>query len=100
MRELLRQLADKFDIILCDSPPILAVEDARILSRLFHGTIVVAKAHVTSFEVAGRALKMLRGVKAPILGFVVNGLDQRKTDGYYHNQYYSTYQEKPLKVEG
>ncbi len=68
MKELLRLLEEKFDIIVCDSPPLLAVEDSRILSRLFHGTVVVTKAHKTTYEIAGRSLKLLRGVKAPILG--------------------------------
>jgi capsular exopolysaccharide synthesis family protein len=99
MKELLANLTENFDIIICDSPPVLVVEDSRILSRLFDATILVARAHVTSFEVAGRALKLLRSVKAPILGYVVNGLDQKKSDYYYHPQYYSAYQAKPLKIE-
>ncbi|MFA5516841.1 MAG: polysaccharide biosynthesis tyrosine autokinase [Desulfuromonadales bacterium] len=99
MKDLLHLLAEKFDYIICDSPPVLAVEDSRILSALFDSILLVAKAHMTSFEEAGRSLKQLRCVKAPVLGIVVNGLDQRKTDYYYHRQYYSAYQEKPLKLQ-
>ncbi len=99
MKELLQMLAERFDYVICDSPPILAVEDSRILSSLFHGLLLVARAHQTSFEEAGRSLKQLRSIKAPVLGLVVNGLDQRKTDYYYHRQYYSAYEAKPAKLQ-
>ncbi|MBE0596465.1 MAG: polysaccharide biosynthesis tyrosine autokinase [Desulfuromonadales bacterium] len=100
MEQLLGRVAGTCDILICDSPPILAVEDSRILGRHFNGTLVVARAHQTDYEIAGRALKLLLRAKAPVLGFVVNGLDQRKSEYYYHSQYYTTYREEPLKLDG
>ncbi len=92
MDELMSLLESEFDLVVCDSPPILLVEDSRILSRIFQRVVLVTKAHQTTNEVVGRALKMLHDVKAPMLGFVINGLDQRKSEYYYHKQQYTDYQ--------
>lgn len=99
MKELLKLLEERCDILICDTPPVLAVEDSRILGRRFNGAILVARAHHTDYQVAGRALKLLSRAKTPVLGFVVNALDQRKSEHYYHSQYYTTYREEPLKIE-
>lgn len=93
MKALLDTLNDQFDIIICDSPPILSVTDSRLLSRLFDGTILVAKGAQTTYEMARRSLKLLRGVNAHVLGIVINALDLKKHDYYYH-QYYAAYQEE------
>jgi capsular exopolysaccharide synthesis family protein len=90
MKTLLDNLRNQFDIVICDSPPLLSVTDARLLSRLFDGTIVVAQGARTTYDVARRALKMLKGSESHILGMVINALDLKKHDYYYH-QYYAAY---------
>jgi len=83
------ELAEKeFDMVICDSAPILAVTDTVILTRYFSAVVIVLRARKTTFEMAQRALKALRDVKAGVLGIVINGLHQGK-DGYYYNEYYS-----------
>lgn len=93
MQTLIESLSERFDIIICDSPPVLAVEDPRILSRLFDGTIMVVQAHKTPADIALRAVKTMKDTRKPLLGLVVNGLDLRKSD--YHYYYYQSYQEQP-----
>jgi polysaccharide biosynthesis transport protein len=93
MKALLDVLGGQFDIIICDSPPILSVTDSRLLSRLFDGTILVTRGAKTTYEMARRSLKLLRGVNAHVLGIVINALDLKKHDYYYH-QYYAAYQEE------
>jgi polysaccharide biosynthesis transport protein len=93
MALLLEQLSQNFDIIICDSPPILTVSDSRILGRQFDGTVLVTLAHRIPFEVAGRAVKLLHDSHAPILGMVLNGLNVKKGDYY---DYYTAYREEPL----
>jgi len=90
MSSLIDYLSEKFDFIICDAPPTLVVADARVLSRHFDGTILVVKAHQTTFEMAVRAAKSLQDVNAKMLGLVINGLDPKKSDHYY-GEYYSTY---------
>ncbi|RMF44026.1 MAG: polysaccharide biosynthesis tyrosine autokinase, partial [Deltaproteobacteria bacterium] len=83
MAKLLDGLQKEFDVIVCDTPPLLNVADARILSRLFSGTILVVRARQTTFELAGKAVKALADVNAPVLGMVINALELKKSDYYY-----------------
>jgi len=97
MKTLLDSLDNRFDIIVCDSPPLLSVTDARLLSRLVDGTILVAKGAQTTFDLVRRALKLLQGSNAHVLGLVINALDLKKHD-YYYQDYYSAYQEGEKKA--
>ena len=96
--ELLDTLRSKFDFIICDSPPLLSVTDALILSRMFDGTMVVARSHRTTFRMAAKALKSLADIQSPVLGLFINGLKLKKADYYYH-AYYGAYAENQAKVE-
>lgn len=90
MASLVDYLKEKFDFIICDAPPNLVVADARVISRHFDGTILIVKAHQTTFEMAARAYKSLQDVNIKVLGLVINGLDPKKSNHYY-GEYYSTY---------
>ncbi|PNU21220.1 hypothetical protein C2E25_02665 [Geothermobacter hydrogeniphilus] len=100
MARLLDGLEKDFDVILCDSPPLLTVADARIVSRLFDGTMLVVRARQTTFEMAGKAVKSLADINAPILGMVINALELKKSDYYYQYYYQSYYGEEPEAQEG
>jgi len=97
MKALMDSLGNQFDIIVCDSPPLLSVSDARLLCRIVDGTILVTKGAQTTFDLVRRALKMLQGSNAHVLGLVINALDLKKHDYYYHD-YYSAYQEGEKKA--
>ena len=84
---LLETLRKDFDIIICDSPPLLSCADSQILSSKFTSTLLLVRARLTTYEEAARAIKMLRDIKAPLLGLVINAMEIRKGDSYY--QYYS-----------
>jgi capsular exopolysaccharide synthesis family protein len=90
---LLESLGGEFDVILCDSPPMLPVSDARLLSRLFDGVIMVTAGGRTTYEIADRAIKALRDVGARVLGLVINGLEMEKSS-YYQHHYYHYYNGK------
>jgi polysaccharide biosynthesis transport protein len=104
MNELLRILKEKFDVIIWDSPPLMTVTDALILTKLVDGTILVVKSGKTTYEIVKRGLSHLRGRSEPdieshILGVVLNCFDIKRSDQYYY-QYYSYYpsdKEKSLK---
>lgn len=80
----------EFDVIICDSPPVLPVSDTRLLCRLFEGVIMVTAGGKTTYEFADRALRSVRDTGARILGLVINGLEIDKTS-YYHHSYYHHY---------
>ncbi len=92
MMTLIKKMAEIFDFILIDSPPIQRVTDSLALSRIVDGTIVVVKARQTTNEMLSGGMKKLRDVQAHFLGFVLNGMKERQAgDGYYsgYNTYYA-----------
>ncbi len=97
LTQLLDSLSENYDVIICDSPPLLSVADGRILTRVCDGTILVVRAKQTTFDLARKALRHLTSVNAPVLGMVINALELKKSD--YNYQYYqgsySTYGENP-----
>jgi len=100
MKSLIERLGKEFDIVICDSPPVLSVADSRMLCRVFEGAILVTRAHKTTYEVAAKALKSLHDVNVRVFGLVINGLDQKK-GGYYHYDYFYSYgahSESPKKA--
>lgn len=89
---LLARLHDRYDRVVLDSPPLVPVTDAAILSTLVDGTVLVVRAHRTTRELARRAQRALRDVNAKIVGVVLNAVDfENRSYGYY--QYYQYKQE-------
>jgi len=87
MKELLRSLAERFDYVLIDSPPLFSVSDPIILSTLVDGVILVVKSGQSRSELVRRACQDLSSVGARVLGVTLNNLNLRK-DGYdYYNSY-------------
>jgi non-specific protein-tyrosine kinase len=103
--EVLRSIASNCDVVLVDSPPTLPVADARVLSRAVDATLVVARAGKTSRRSLGRAIEVLREVGAPLVGTVLNGLQQRHGDtysiayGYGYGSYVETPTPTPAAIE-
>ena len=94
MRMLLDQLKDRFDVVICDSPPLLAASDGAILSRMVDGAVVVVRAGRTERAALKTAIQQLSTVGARVLGTVLNDPDAevpRYADYYgyyYYEQYY------------
>jgi succinoglycan biosynthesis transport protein ExoP len=96
MAKLIRQLAERFEHVIIDSPPVLAVTDATILSNLVDGVVLVAESGRTAQVALLRTRSILENAGARILGVVLNKLDLRQLGyygyySYYYYQYYSRY---------
>ena len=93
MREVLAEARGTFDVVLFDSPPLLAVTDAAVLSTMVDGVILVVRVGSTSREAVRRAAAHLRTVHSRILGAVLNDIDVSR-GGYYggYGYYYYAYQ--------
>ena len=104
IRELIRDLAGQYDMILVDSPPLLSVADPVILSNEIESTLLVIKSGETKQEMAVQAKESLERVDAQILGIVLNDIDYSKQYGsyYYYRHYYGYhyYQESRDEEEG
>lgn len=87
MKELITLLEGRFDFIIWDSPPLFSVAESLVLSKMLDGTIIVTKAGTTTYEDLERGLKSLSDIGARFLGVVINGLDLKDSDRYYHRYY-------------
>jgi polysaccharide biosynthesis transport protein len=93
-KQVLAELEERFERILLDSPPVLAVTDAVVLSRLSSGVMLVAQAGKTQLDDVAGAARQFKDVDARILGVILNDMDlsDRRYGGYYYN-YYGAYGE-------
>lgn len=91
MLDLLGGLKEEFDIVVIDSPPVIAVTDATILSTKVDGTLLVVYAGQTERDAIKRAANMLSSVSARLLGIVLNGFDVQGIYGSYYYYYYHHY---------
>ena len=90
MEHLIKTLRKKYTRIIIDSPPLTAVTDSVLLSKVVDGTILVIRAGETPRQVVQNGLSQLRTVNAHVLGAVLNGVTTGK-DSYYYYQYYYYY---------
>jgi capsular exopolysaccharide synthesis family protein len=75
-------LADRYDLVLLDSPPVMAANDARVIAASCDATLIVLtarQAHRRSTETTRDALQ---GVGARIIGLVVNDVPRKGDQGY------------------
>jgi capsular exopolysaccharide synthesis family protein len=92
MRALLTKLKERYDFILLDSPPVGAVADALLLSRMVDSVLFVVRAGVTPRAAAREARQRLAQVKARVIGVVINGVSPTADDSAgttYGANYYS-----------
>jgi polysaccharide biosynthesis transport protein len=85
---LLAELRERFDLVVIDSPPVLPVTDATVLSTAVDGSVLVVRALVTRRDLARRAARALRDVGGHIVGVVLNGVDL-EGDPYGYRYYYA-----------
>ena len=88
---LLDHVQADYDRVVIDSPPLIPVTDAAVLSSLVDGTVVVVRAFKTSKDVGRHALRSLRAVGSRIVGVVLNLVESRSAGyGYYYHYYGSS----------
>lgn len=85
MAELLKEMKKQFDMIIFDTPPILAVADAQILANQVDGTILVVSSGKTEKDAALKSKELLSNAKGKLLGVVLN--NRKVEDGNYYYYY-------------
>jgi capsular exopolysaccharide synthesis family protein len=100
MKDLLQMLAEHYDHILLDSPPLIRVTDPVILSTLVDGVVLVVHGGKSTREVARRARQELASVGAKIFGVVLNNVDLRCQgyDDYYYYRYYHDHYRREKEI--
>jgi len=84
MVETLRELESRFDVVIIDTPPLLPVTDAAVLSTIVGGTVVVVGAGRVDRDHLARSLQSLDTVNGHLLGLVLNMIPTKSADGYYY----------------
>jgi capsular exopolysaccharide synthesis family protein len=79
MAALVELLLDENEIVVFDSPPTLAVVDPVVLSRYADGVLFVVDSRKTKRRDARRSIEALRAMGVPLLGFVYNRSETRKS---------------------
>jgi succinoglycan biosynthesis transport protein ExoP len=92
LRQVLEALETDFSCIIIDSPPLLPVNDAVLLSTKVDGVILVVKGQGVSRYIAHQAFERLAYVKATLLGVVLNKVDIQSPEYVdYRSSYVSYY---------
>jgi polysaccharide biosynthesis transport protein len=90
MRELIETLSERFDVVIFDTPPILAASDAAVLGSAVDGVVMVVRAGKTERDAAQQSIQQLMNVGAHVVGAVLNDPDSTvsKYGGHYQYEYY------------
>ena len=93
LAELLDEARQAYDVIVIDSPPLLAVADPAIVGAVVDGVILVAQPKTLQRRDVEHALELLRSLGTSILGMLINGVGREDRGyGYGYGQYgYSGY---------
>jgi polysaccharide biosynthesis transport protein len=90
-REFVSSLNQHFDWIIFDSPPVMAVTDATVISNVVSGVVFVVGSEMTSSGAAKAAIEHLDTAKAKYVGAVLNKVDLKRNAYYYSNYYRRSY---------
>jgi Mrp family chromosome partitioning ATPase len=72
---MLKEAGERYDFVILDSAPVLAVADTRVLSALADKTVVVLRWAATSRKVAASAVEQLHRAGADLAGVVLSMVD-------------------------
>jgi len=86
LKTLIAQARKEYDVVLIDSPPVLAVSDPLWLAPLVDGVIMVVRSKSTKRESVSRALTALESAHTRILGLVLNGVKRSERNNPYYTK--------------
>lgn len=88
MKDFLQLMKNQFDIIIVDSPPIIAVTDSEILSTITDGSILVVSADATELDLLEKSVQLIKNSGSSFLGTVLNNFSYKSGYGSYYKYYY------------
>ncbi|MBY7144613.1 CpsD/CapB family tyrosine-protein kinase [Virgibacillus sp. NKC19-3] len=84
MQTLLKEATMSYDLVIFDTPPVLAVTDAQILADMVDGSLLVIRSNFTEIEEATKAKEALEPAHAKLLGTVLNDREKKASNYYYY----------------
>jgi non-specific protein-tyrosine kinase len=100
MGDLLAKARAEFDLVVCDTPPVVSVSDGVALAAQCDGVLLVVRAATVPHDVVSRAIEQIEAVRGRIVGVLLNDINLRR-NGYdypyyrYARSYYSSSNGKP-----
>jgi len=97
---MIKKLKERYDYVLFDMPPVIAVTDSMIMAKKVDMLILVIRVNYTEKGVVQRTKTMLENINITISGIVVNGIVHEKYYrgySYYYYYYYYYYGESTKK---
>ena len=88
MKDLLHEATRRYDVVILDTPPLLPVTDAAILSHITSGALIVVGSRIVRRPELGAALESLDHVDTRVLGLVLNKVQKEDEDRYGYGYEY------------
>ncbi len=97
--ELISQVSKLYDLVIIDTPPILAVTDAAIIGRYVGTTLLVARFEINTTKEILVSIKRFEQSGVNVKGCILNGMVRKASSyyGYGYNHYGYAYSEKNNK---
>ena len=89
MTEVVRQLRERYDYVIFDTPPVLSVTDPAIVAAQADGMVLVIRQGYCTRRMLARAAEILRELDVKVYGFVFNGVDASLPEYYGYLGYYT-----------
>lgn len=91
MQSILAALQRQADLLVIDTPPVMAVTDSAVLAARVDGVVLVIRPGETKLAASRQAVEQLRRSNAPLLGVVLNDVENRRNRYYYYYRGYYAY---------
>ncbi|MBI3008595.1 MAG: CpsD/CapB family tyrosine-protein kinase [Candidatus Omnitrophica bacterium] len=92
IKDIINSLKEAYDIVIIDTPPAIAVNDAIILGAVADGVLCVIESQRTTFSMVEHVREVMVNAGINLIGVVLNKFKAHRT-GYYH-YYYNHYYKK------
>ncbi len=98
MEAVMEELKTQTDVIIFDSPPLLATSDAQVLASKVDGVLYVMQLGRVAKSSIARSFELLAQARAEVLGIALNKIDSKTSHsndygGYYYSGYYGRYED-------
>ena len=91
MAELVKKLEKDWDMVLFDSPPMVAVTDATMISKEIDQIVLIVKVGQTDKKAFRHTISNLNNIEAPLGGIIMNAVTHKSSYGSYYYYYYYQY---------
>ena len=97
--QILEEAGSRYDLIILDAPPLLGFPEPLQMAANVDGVVIVTRAGQTNRKAVSSVLADAVGVRANVIGMVLNDVKRDTGEGYYYYNYYSRYSYRTVKEE-